>query len=224
MRILLVVALASCEVLAGPPDLADQVRDARDRMHKRFAATTRMEHAIALGQLDRAREEARLVNALDEPDMLPEWKPYVDRIRATAREVVAAPDTVQAARSTARLGRQCAACHEASRAKIVFPKPPATLPGAKLGTQMVSHDWAAARMWEGLIGPDDARWLEGARRLSEARIDIAAEAGSLGIADDAARVRLLARRALVPRSQSERAELYGDLLATCAHCHFVIRD
>lgn len=224
MRILLVLALAGCEVLAGPPDLADQVRDARDRMHKRFDATTRMQRAIALGQLERAREEARLVDALDEPGILPEWKPYIDRIRGAARDVAAAPDTVQAARSTARLGRQCASCHEAMKARIVFPKPPAPLPGVKLQTQMASHEWAAARMWEGLIAPDDARWLDGARRLAEARIDVTAEAGSLGIADDAARVRLFARRAQTPRSQSERADLYGDMLATCAHCHFVIRD
>jgi cytochrome c553 len=210
--------------VAAPHDLADKVRAAQDRMHRRFAATTRMQHAIALGQLDRARAEARLVDSLDEPDILPEWKDYIARIRASAREVVAAKDLVQAARASARLGRSCASCHEASQARIVFAQPTNPVPGTRLANQMASHDWAAARMWEGLIGPDDTRWRLGARRLADAPIAITAESGSLGIADDVARVRAFARRALVPSSQQDRAELYGELLATCAHCHSVIRD
>jgi len=223
MRHLLLLALIGCNV-AADPGLVDKVRDARDRMHRRFTASQRMQHAIALGQLERAREEARLIDALDEPDILPEWKTHIDRIRAAAREVVAAKDTVAAARSSAALGNQCASCHEASKIRITFATPITPPPGAKLASQMESHDHAIALMWEGLIGPDDDRWLTGARRLGASRLPIVAEDGRLGIADDVSRLRLLARRALAPQPRSQRAELYGELLGTCARCHFTIRD
>lgn len=217
----LLIFVVGCNVLATPSDLVDKVRAARERMHKRFEASGRMQHAIALGQLDRARAEARVVNELEEPDALPAWRDHIDRIRAAARKVATAEDTVSAARSSAFMGRQCARCHEAGATRVVFPKLPAE---GSAATQMASHGWAAARMWEGLIGPDDGRWLLGARKLADAKITITAESGTLGIADDVSRVQLLARRATEPRSQDERSTLYGDLLATCAHCHFVIRD
>ncbi len=219
MRFLLAF-LVGCNALAAPSDLADKVRDARERMHRRFEASQRMQYAIAVGQLDRARSEAESVNALEEPDALPQWRDHIDRIRAAAREVVATKDLVAASKASARLGQQCANCHVAGKSRIVFAKP--TPPPAS--SQMASHAWAAARMWEGLIGPDDERWLLGARRLSEAKVTLTAEDGSLGIADDVARMKLLARRALDPKTQPDRAGLYGDLLATCAHCHFAIRD
>lgn len=219
MRLLLVF-LAGCNVLAAPSDLVDKVRDARVRMHKRFEASERMQQAIALGHLEQARSEARLIDQLKEPDALPEWREHIDRIREAARKVSVAEDTVSAARSSAFLGRQCARCHEAGATRVAFAK----LPEGKPTTQMASHGWAAARMWEGLIGPDDSRWLLGARQLAEAKITITAEDGSLGIADDASRVKLLAKRAVKLQSQDERSLMYGDLLATCAHCHFVIRD
>jgi hypothetical protein len=35
---------------------------------------------------------------------------------------------------------------------------------------------------------------------------------------------MLGRRALAGRSNDERAEVFGELLVTCAHCHAVLRD
>jgi cytochrome c553 len=226
MRLLLLF-LVACDVLAAPQDFADlpdKVRAAQGRMHKRFEASSRMQHAIALGQLERAQAEAKIIDSLGEPEILPEWRPYIERVRAAAREVTASKDTVAASRASALLGRQCARCHEATTARIVFAKPGAPNTGGKLAPQMVSHDWAAARMWEGLIAPDDERWLTGARRLVDAKVAVTAESGKLGIADDVSRMRLFARRALTTKPQDDRTQLYGDLLATCAHCHYAIRD
>jgi hypothetical protein len=225
---LVLLALAGCDAAAAPPDittLAEKTREARDRMHIRFDATRRMQLAISIGSLERAHDEAKIVAELDEPDALPQWRPYVDKIRAGARQVVAAKDTVVAARASAQLGRECAQCHVALAAKIAFPKEPTPTTDPKLAVQMASHQWAAARMWEGLIGPSDERWALGAKTLAQAPLTIVARGNSDdGTVDDVARVRLFANRALKPKSASERAELYGDMLATCAHCHFVIRD
>ena len=91
---------------------------------------------------------------------------------------------------------------------------------------MAGHHWAAARLWEGLIGPSDASWTAGAEMMARAPLTIVAEdpdrPGSIG--DDVARMRLLARRALDSKGLEARAQLYSEVLTTCTHCHATIRD
>ena len=224
--VLVLAGLAGVEAAADAPpsSLAQKIAAARDRMHARFTAAKSTELAIALGDLGRAHSEAQRIAVQDEPDFLLEWRPYLDDIRHAAGQVVASGDTVTAAKTMAQLGRACARCHEATGASIQFPKEPAPKETQALHTQMLGHQWAAARMWEGLIGPSNDRWRAGARELATSRLTLTAEGGQLGIADDAARTKLLANRALKLDDHNERATLYGDLLATCAHCHATIRD
>jgi hypothetical protein len=224
--LLLVLTLAGCEAAADTPakaSFADTLVAVHARMHARFPASRRAELAIELGDLERARSEARTIAALAEPDVLPQWQPYFENLQAAARQVDASKDLVAAARAMALLGNQCAKCHAATSAKVVFAKEPAPKDDRRLAAQMASHQWAAARMWEGLVGPSDDRWMDGARLLAKVPLAITAESDRLGIADDASRVRLFANRALTAKP-GDRAALYGDLLATCAHCHYAIRD
>ncbi len=97
----------------------------------------------------------------------------------------------------------------------------------KLAVQMPGHQWAAAQMWRGLIGPSDERWIAGARALATVRLTSVAQsvtpASELDV-DDLARIRLYANRALTAKPQEARAELFGTLLTTCTHCHAVLRD
>ncbi len=225
MRVFIVVlaaaGLAGCDPTADrdPKSLAERVVAARERMHERYTAASAMQRAISLGDLDRARAEARLIATRDEPDFLPEWRPYLDEIRGAAARMAASTDTPTAARTMAQLGRACARCHEATDAKIKVAREL-----APSGDTMASHQWAAARMWEGLIASADDRWLVGARALAGARLTLTAESGELGIADDAARTHMLAARAVKLGDRDERATLYGELLASCAHCHASIRE
>lgn len=192
-------------------------------MHARFAASRVVEQSIAVGDLDRARSEARTIVEYTEPDVLPEWQPYFQNIQAAARQIDATKDLVAAAKTSAYLGGECAKCHAVTSAKIVFPKESPPTEDRRLASQMSGHQWAAARMWEGLIAPSNERWLTGARLLAKSSVAITAENDQLGIADDAARVRLYASKALKAKP-GERVELYGELLATCAKCHHTIRD
>jgi hypothetical protein len=224
--ILVALALAGCDAAADPagggsPDQKTSAIQAR--MHARFAASRRMEQAIALGDLDRAREEARTIAQIEEPNLLPAWRPYFENIRSAAHQVDMSKDLVAAAKMTAVLGDNCAKCHAANNAKLVFPKEPAPKDDPHLAARMASHQWAATQLWEGLIGPSDDRWVDGARLLAKAPLNVTAESDRLGIADDVSRVRLYANRALAAKP-GDRALIYGDLLATCAHCHYAIRD
>jgi hypothetical protein len=229
----LALALASCQVEArdtAPPrggSLADDVVAASHRMHQRFTAAARLELAVVHGDLSGAQADAHELAELDQPDALMRWQPYFEEIREAARQIEVTPGIIGAARLTAVLGRRCARCHEAIGARIAFPAGPAPSGDPKLVVQMVSHQWAAEQMWQGLIGPSDGRWLAGARALSQAPLHIVAQAvtptSELDV-DDVARIRLYARRAEAAGSQDARADLFGTMLGTCAHCHAVLRD
>jgi len=229
-----VTALACCQSRAREPvppaqpsPLVLAIQDAQRRMHVRFTAAARLELAIAHSDLDRAHAEAHDLAGLEEPDVLSTWKPYFESIREAARQVEAASNVVAAAQLTATLGRRCARCHEAIAARIEFPAEPAPPSDPKLVVQMLGHQWAAAQLWQGVIGPSDARWQAGARALTTVPLNTVAQsvtpASEIDV-DDVARVRLYANRALGIGAQDERAELFGTLLATCAHCHGVLRD
>jgi hypothetical protein len=230
----LALALASCQIeardtapAASNSSLADEVVAASRRMHQRFTAAQRLELAVVHSDLDGAHADARELAEIDEPGVLAPWQPYFASLRDAARQVELAPGIVGAARLTATLGRRCASCHEAIAARVAFPAEPAPAGDPKLVIQMLGHQWAAEQMWQGLIGPSDARWLAGARALTGAPLHIVAQAvtprSELDI-DDVARIRLYARRAEAAASQDARADLFGAMLATCAHCHAVLRD
>ena len=196
-------------------------------MQLRAAAAATMQQAIALGDLDGAHAQAELIAALHDNDVLPEWRPYFDAVRTSAREVAASVDPVAAARAAGVLGKRCATCHEASGARIKLEPVAVPAPGTKLATQMAAHGWAAARMWEGLVTPSPERWRLGTDALARSRWTIVAEEPSLtthGVGNDVSRVRMLAERGLTADTTEARGDLYGELLATCAHCHATIRD
>jgi hypothetical protein len=224
--IMLAVALAGCDALADPDrDLTQKVTKIREHMHVRFAATNGIRTALTYGDLPRARAEARIVADLGEREILPQWSPYVDNVRAAASQITKSEDLVTTAKQLALLGWRCAQCHEAvPDAKIVFSKVLRQPPDRKLAATMAGHQWAVARMWEGLIGPSAERWNEGGTALAKAPLTITAESGELGIGDAVARIRLLATRAHEAKTTFDRADIYGQLLATCASCHRTIRD
>lgn len=226
MRGTLLLVLAACGTDADskPSTLADTVRGVAERMHVRFAETQRIERGVVASDLDAVHAGARAIASLDEPDVLPVWQPYLAAVKLAAHDLDLAEDIATAAPRLAELGRRCASCHLAAGGKLAFRAEPRPDPSTRLPAMMTSHQWAVARMWEGLIGPSDERWLAGARALERAPLTVVAESGELGIADDVVLIRLLARRAATLQVPDERAELYGRLLGTCARCHATIRD
>ena len=222
MRLVLLLALAACSDIDAQPNYAEAIKAAQQRMHERFKALHQAQEGIVASDLERVHADARTLIALEEPDVLAKWKPFFESVRESARPLADVKDPVAASHLVAEVARRCANCHEATHAKLPLEQLAEPKADAHLASQMIHHQWAATRMWEGLIAPSADRWNEGARMLAEAPLTITAESSALGIADDVAKVRLIARRALDPRN--DRPTVYGDLLATCAHCHAAIRD
>ncbi|MFN0249469.1 MAG: hypothetical protein ACKV2T_21465 [Kofleriaceae bacterium] len=225
------IALAGCGGFDAPrsdSNIADQTAAIRARMHLRFSATTTARNAIESGDLEQARAAGRMIEALGEPDIMAAWQPYVSNVRRAAGELVTASDLSIAAHKLATIGERCADCHIASHSRVFIGTSTAPGPDQRPSGNMGTHHWAAGRMWDALLANSESTWLAGAETLEAAPLTIVAEGEvpghELGIADDVARVRLLARRAAKARTNHERAEIFGDLLSTCVNCHLTIRD
>ncbi len=226
-----VVAISGCAGFDTQPtdqNLVETTTAIRERMHRRFAATVAVRDAIEHGDTARTRTAATTINQLAEPDVLPAWQPFVGAIRAAAADVAAAGDPITAARAFATLGERCADCHVAANARSANVLLGSSTTTIHPESKMSSHHWAAGRLWDGLVSTSDKAWFAGAEMLERAPLTIVAEGEvpghELGIADNVAYVRLLARRAQKAHTAHERAAIYGDVLSTCIACHQTIRD
>ncbi len=209
------------------PSLSETVRAADRRMHDRFVFASQIERELAGGNLELARASAHVIAQLEEPDALPIWQPFLATTRDAARQIERAEDLAAAATATGLLGLRCAQCHQAIAAKVVFRETPQPPRDTKLATQMLGHQWATEMMWQGVIGPAPERWTRGAELLATVPLNIVAQAVTpsfQGDVDDVARVRMFARRAATMTTTEQRAELFGTMLGTCAHCHSMLRD
>lgn len=198
----------------------------KGHMRDHFGAVSEVQRAITRGHLDEAKRHARWLVDHDD-DALAVWKPRLEKMRVAARAVMEARDLPSAAVSAATLGRACSACHEEHAATIAFEWSEPVDDSPTLASQMKRHQWAAARLWEGLVGPSDEMWTQGATLLATTKLDafpaVAGSAASPTVPTLAARVRELATRATTESDSDARATLYGELLSTCASCHAIAR-
>ncbi|MFN0245930.1 MAG: hypothetical protein ACKV2T_03415 [Kofleriaceae bacterium] len=209
------------------PPLAPDADSASVQEHMRahFAAVVDVQRAITRGHLDRAHEAAKRILTHEEP-AIEGGAPFVAEMKRAAEAVIAAKDLPTAGTSAAVLGYTCSRCHEATNAVIAFAWEPQPEPDGSLRVQMQRHQWAAARLWEGLVGPSDEMWSQGSEALATAELDALAAGRGVARGDVqalASHVRDLAKSARSTALGAERQKLYGDLLSTCAGCHQLVR-
>ncbi|HVV81450.1 MAG TPA: hypothetical protein VHE35_00175 [Kofleriaceae bacterium] len=199
----------------------------REHMDEHFGAATRLEQAIVRGELDDARDAATYLATHAEHPELDDWQPYVEQMQAAAGRVKAAPDLASAAALVGDVGLQCSSCHSVRAAIVTFPWEPVPDTDATVATRMRRHQWAAARLWEGLIGPSDDLWELGAEVMADNELESLVTA-RMALDHDArdliSSVQLLARKAPSATTAEARASLYDDLLPVCAGCHQLVRD
>jgi len=227
------LALATCHCESGsarsPAPVAPRVpsenRDVRTHMAAHLSAAAELQAAIAQGRLADAREQAAWF-ASHEMEAPPAWSAHIVEMRYAASRIRGASDVATAGSQIGRLGRACSSCHEAQHAKPAFAYEPVPADDGTLEAQMQRHQWAAARLWEGLVGPDDQRWDDGARVLATTQFAVAqsahkkpnAEAIELG-----ERMREQASEAIEVRDHDARASYFGTMMETCASCHTLVR-
>ena len=205
--------LVSCPKKASPPP-----EDLAEHMQGHFDMATAIRNAVIAGNLPLAKRAGTLL-AQHSDDSLPEsWQPSVARMKEAATDAKDAPDLQAAGAAAARLGRACGSCHAALGQGPEFVFDAAPIEGKPVLSRMLRHQWAAERMWEGLITPEPQLFAVGARTISGAPI-WEEEALPQDIAEMEPQVRELGQQAVAASSDSARVEAYGRLLATCAGCH-----
>ncbi len=191
-------------------------------MHGELLRAVAIRDAVISGELADTRAPARglVETALPVPDA---WRPHVEAMQKVAGEVLAAADVPTAAAATGRLARQCGACHTSvgARQDMTFPPAPPVAPGAR--PSMILHQWAAERLYQGLITNNDAAWKAGAAALVDAPLHIEELTADVELPEElhglTKKVRDLGAAAKDATDPDARARLYGDLLASCASCH-----
>lgn len=221
---LAVVVACNCESGPDGGPAATPISNTSDaellqrRMRAHHEAATYLQRAVVHGRLMDARTSAAWINA--------NANPRTDELLTAAYQIEQARDLETIAALTGDLAAACGSCHQERGATpfIRMPPEPAAVPG--LPAQMQRHEWAAARLWDGVIGPSDEAWYAGARAMGEATIDLAATTHAKPneeVVALAERMHELAARAKNTNRLADRSVLYGEMLQTCASCHAIVR-
>jgi len=206
---------------------ADVESEVANHMHEYLSRITTIKSFIIMGNLDRVRDSATwLVEHETVPGLPENFELYVEKMRSHAREVVGASDLKSAARSASRMAHTCGSCHLVNNIEIQFGFDTMPEDWADSITHMQRHQWAADRLWEGLIGPSDVAWSRGTDMLVDVPLspakffNEATDGVDLAALDEIAhRVHVLGGRGTNIRTLDARSTLYGELLGLCADCH-----
>ncbi len=191
-------------------------------MEVHFVTANDMQRAIMHGDLEAAKSHARWIVENTVNDHLPvRWRPNVPPITKAARGVMNAPDLVSAAASAGEMAAACGHCHRQMGMPLTFAAKDAPPGPWDQRSHMKRHQWAADRLWEGLVGPSDESWRRGAKALLETPLlrDADRVSGPNDKQALADRVHALGSSAISTTDPAQRAGLYGELLGTCATCH-----
>ena len=197
-------------------------------MRSHFEEIRQIELALLFGDLDTARFHARALATMPQGVGEAELQPIsLARVREVALRVASA-DAVEAALPlVADLAGECGRCHQASSASVRIPQVAEPGEDGSLASRMERHQWAADRIWEGLVTPSRERWQEGLVVLGEAPLP------PDGVTDDRSLYpaierlgRQLAVQAMAARDATAgdgQTRTFGAMLKVCSACHVLIR-
>ena len=143
-------------------------------------------------------------------------------MNAAAARVAEAKDLTEMSRGVAAVARTCGDCHATLGGPTIIVSE-VTMDAPGVLPRMLRHQWAAARLWDGLGGPSQDAWRGGARVLMDAPLEPEGltpdRSPAPAIGTLASSVHQLGRKARVVESGVDRAAVYADLIATCSACH-----
>jgi len=209
-------------VADGPRISHDPPPGTAGRMAHHFADVRAIEEAVIAGDLYGVRSPARRL--VERTDPYPEsWRPYMAGNLRLAEAALAARNLEDAARAAAGLVDNCGECHAAvglGPALVAAGLPPSD---PEAPSTMLRHQWAADRLRDALLTRGDPAWRAGAEALAGAPLRasaLPAEVNDPAQFDAlATRVHELGGRARTSAAWPARADIYGELLTTCAACH-----
>jgi hypothetical protein len=191
-------------------------------MLRSYREVRAIEVALVFDRLDDAREHARVL-----ADLAPDAHIGGDALRSVrerAGEIVRSPSARAALPTFAELASACGDCHEGLRIDVRPSGAAEPADDGSVTARMARHQWAAERLFDGLIGPSDARWREGLVVLAGPPLlpDAMSDARDRYAALEAIGARLAALAGgerETPPDRSARAYAYARVLEACAGCH-----
>ncbi len=230
LALILILALVA---IAFRPSLAQVVSEedrsaVADHMHEHLTRISTIKSAIVAGRLEDVQEPAIwLAEHEAVAGLPPDFAFYVAQMREYAREVATAEHLGAAAESVSKMAKTCGNCHLVNDVGLEFgydQRPREDLEGVV--THMQRHQWAADRLWEGLIGPSDNAWNKGTDMLIDAPLrpsDVATATEHVAeIRNIARRIHALGGIGTQTMTPDARSELFGELLGLCASCHILL--
>lgn len=203
------------------PRRADPALMTRFHMVRQLDLSRAIERLVVRGKLAEARALAETMAEAPDPPGIGPWASEAAEVRDRARAIAAAKTLEEASRRSAELGAACASCHEKTGALVELEMtPPVPQADTTVADRMARHLWAADRLWEGMIAYADVPWRSGLDVLAESPLPFSALEG--GRQKYALRLQQLAdrgRQRVTTDTLVERAQLYGEILATCVACH-----
>lgn len=182
--------------------------------------------ALIEGDFEDAKTTARALATHDYAGTIPDpWKHWIGEVQKHAGEITVAKGIDDASQSLAALALACGNCHYHHGAGPAVATPPSVEwkdgPDT-IDERMIRHADGIQEMWLGLVEPSDDAWRAGTITITRAPLTPpTTEDGSVDARAASAieRVRGLAKRARTATTYAERGMIYGELIATCGHCH-----
>jgi hypothetical protein len=193
------------------------------KMAEHFAAAATLRDSLIKGDLEGFHAAAATISDKElSANLSDTWKPYLEAMRTAAKRARDAKTIGAGATALAEVGRACATCHEKlGSPKLAIGEPPAAGSGTK--PHMARHEWAAARMWEGLMAPSQDAWTKGAEVFTDAPLHEEAIAGARSVSPEigelAKRAHAFGQEAHTARDQAARAKAVAEIYGTCVGCH-----
>jgi mono/diheme cytochrome c family protein len=214
-------AVAACAARSQPSRQELRV-DLEASMTRHDWWAERLQMAVIAGDLPGVRVPGRWLATHDLQAVLrPGSQQHVERLRRLGEELARVEELADAGLLLGRVGETCGACH------VEFGGPrrdPGAAPegGPELSDRILRYAWAADRLWEGLIGPSDAAWREGAMEVCADPFTPERTPDILDRPELSELAEFLHEggvEALLGQNRSDRPELYGRLIVACAACH-----
>lgn len=198
--------------------------EASKHMHEHLTRIVEIQHAVIRGDLEGANGPAAWLADHEPPAGLPATvMEELANMKKTSKMLVDASNIKDAGTATAQLVAACGTCHTKTNvvAKLEdIPKPPG---GAGVPAHMLEHQWAMDLMMQGLIGPSETKWRQGAEALKVSPMAAADLPKDEKLTDEIKafekKVHEWADKAVNAGDMGSKVAIYGEVTAGCASCH-----
>lgn len=214
----LVVGVAAVAALSAQED-KQQIA----RMHEHLTQVSTLDYAVIRGDVEDAAAAAKAIAAgLSMAGLPPAAEKYMNEVRTAANAAAGATDLKAAAAAAGTLQASCGNCHAGLGRTVKMASIEKTTGAPSTRTRMREHVWSVEALAKGLQAPSDDHWKQGASSMKKARllkIQLKDPQLSKEINDAEDQFRAMGDRAGDAKDPVARAAAYGEILATCGHCH-----